>query len=96
MPRRESWQNIRKDWFKKEQERWVGGRVFYCLHGVEHDFETIRQVSRRWLDKGGTAPGLRASKTWHKNNSTLREAVRADKSHPRGMSRALTGERSRS
>lgn len=47
-----SWPNIKKDWFNKEQERWVGGRVFYCLHGVEHDFEAIRQVSRRWLDKG--------------------------------------------
>ena len=46
------WDNIRKDWFKKEQERWVGGRVFYCLHGVEHDFQTIRQISRRWLDQG--------------------------------------------
>jgi len=47
-----AWENIKKDWFNKEQERWVGGRVFYCLHGVEHDFPTIRQVSRRWLDKG--------------------------------------------
>ena len=47
-----AWENIKKDWFNKEQERWVGGRVFYCLHGVEHDFPTIRQVSRRWLDQG--------------------------------------------
>jgi len=47
-----SWPNIKKDWFNKEQERWVGGRVFYCLHGVELDFEAIRRVSRRWLDKG--------------------------------------------
>lgn len=47
-----SWPNIRKDWSNKEQERWVGGRVFYCIHGVEQDFETIRQVSRKWLDKG--------------------------------------------
>ena len=46
------WENILKEWHVKEQERWVGGRVFYCLHGVEQDFQTIRQVSRRWLDKG--------------------------------------------
>ncbi len=47
-----SWDNIKKDWANREQERWVGGRVFYCLHGVEQDFQTIRKVSRRWLDKG--------------------------------------------
>ena len=47
-----AWPNIKKDWSDKQQEKWVGGRVFYCLHGVEHDFEAIRQVSRRWLDKG--------------------------------------------
>jgi hypothetical protein len=47
-----SWPNIKKDWFTKQQERWVDERVFYCLHGVEHDFETIRKGSRRWLDKG--------------------------------------------
>ena len=46
------WNNIIKDWHDKEQERWVGGRVFYCLHGVERDFQSIRQVSRRWLDNG--------------------------------------------
>ena len=46
------WDNIVKDWHDKGQERWVGGRVFYCLHGVEQDFRTVRQVSRRWLDKG--------------------------------------------
>jgi hypothetical protein len=46
------WENIVKDWHDKEQERWVRGRVFYCLHGVEPDFGTVRQVSRRWLDKG--------------------------------------------
>jgi hypothetical protein len=46
------WDNIVKDWHDKEQERWVGGRVFYCLHGVEADFQTVRQVSRQWLDKG--------------------------------------------
>jgi hypothetical protein len=45
------WDNIIKDWHDKEQERWVGGRVFYCLHGVEQDFQTIRRVSRHWLDK---------------------------------------------
>lgn len=47
-----SWPNIRKDWGNKAQERWVEGRVFYCLHGVEQDFEAVRQVSRKWLDKG--------------------------------------------
>jgi hypothetical protein len=47
-----AWPNIREDWNNKEQERWVGGRVFYCLHGVEQDFQAIRQVTRRWLDKG--------------------------------------------
>jgi hypothetical protein len=47
-----AWPNIRKEWSNKEQELWVGGRTFYCLHGVEQDFQTIRQVSRRWLDKG--------------------------------------------
>lgn len=47
-----SWPNIKKDWFNKEQERWVDGRVFYCLHGVGHDFPTIRKVSQCWLDKG--------------------------------------------
>jgi hypothetical protein len=47
-----AWPNIKKDWSDKQQEKWVGGRVFYCLHGVEHDFDAIRQVSRRWLDKG--------------------------------------------
>ncbi len=47
-----SWPNIRKDWNNKAQERWVEGRVFYCLHGVGQDFETIRRVSRKWLDKG--------------------------------------------
>ncbi len=46
------WENIKKEWRNKEQERWVGGRVFYCLHGVEQNFQTVRQVSRRWLDKG--------------------------------------------
>lgn len=46
------WENIKKEWRDKEQERWVGGRVFYCLHGVDQDFETVRRVSRRWLDKG--------------------------------------------
>ncbi len=47
-----SWPNIRKDWNNPEQERWVEGRVFYCLHGVERSFPAIRQVTRRWLDRG--------------------------------------------
>ena len=47
-----SWGNILKDWNDREQERWVEGRVFYCLHGVEQDYQTIREVTRRWLDKG--------------------------------------------
>ncbi len=47
-----SWPNIRKDWSDTAQERWVEGRVFYCLHGVEQDFPAIRRVTRRWLDQG--------------------------------------------
>lgn len=47
-----AWSNIKKDWNGKQQERWVEGRVFYCLHGVEDDVQTLRQVTRRWLDKG--------------------------------------------
>lgn len=46
------WDNIKKAWQDKEHEKWVGGRVFYCLHGVEQDFSAIRMVSRRWLDQG--------------------------------------------
>jgi hypothetical protein len=47
-----SWPSILKDWNDPEQERWVEGRVFYCLHGVEQDFSAIREVTRRWLDQG--------------------------------------------
>ena len=47
-----AWSNIRKDWSDRKQERWVEQRVFYCLHGVEQDFQKIRQVTRQWLDKG--------------------------------------------
>jgi hypothetical protein len=47
-----TWENILKGWHDKEHERWVEGRVFYCLHGVERDFQTVRRVSRRWLDQG--------------------------------------------
>jgi hypothetical protein len=47
-----AWNNIRKDWSDTEQERWVENRVFYCLHGVEQDFQSIRRVMRHWLDKG--------------------------------------------
>ncbi len=47
-----SWPNIRKDWNDKEQERWVESRVVYCIHGVEQDFASVRNVSRAWLDKG--------------------------------------------
>lgn len=44
-------ENTDRDWNGKEQQRWVEGRVFYCLIGVEQDFQSIRQVARRWLDK---------------------------------------------
>ena len=47
-----AWSNIRKDWSDRKQERWVEQRVFYCLHGVQRDFQSIRQVTRHWLDKG--------------------------------------------
>ncbi len=46
------WDNIIKDWHAKGQDQWVEGRVFYCLHGVEQDYQAIRRASRRWLDKG--------------------------------------------
>jgi hypothetical protein len=32
--------------------KWVEGHVLYSLVGVGHDFETVRRVSRGWLDKG--------------------------------------------
>lgn len=35
-----------------ELNKWTESRVFYTLTGVAEDYETIRAIGRRWLDKG--------------------------------------------
>ena len=45
-----------KDYFgdakDMELNHWVANRVFYVLLGNAHDFDEIRRIGRKWLDKG--------------------------------------------
>jgi hypothetical protein len=35
-----------------EHNRWSEKHVFYTLTGVAKDLQTIREIGRKWLDKG--------------------------------------------
>ena len=52
------------DYFGNSQDmelnRWTARRVFYVLLGTARDWNDIRRIGRKWLDKGTNCTSLRA------------------------------------